>query len=177
MRRTIRSRCSARSVTAEQVLADVQIWPGVMTRLMACPPTCGAAAAVLVSEDYARQHGIDTTVRILAQAMTTDTASTFGRSMISLVGADMAKAAADAVYEQAGIGPDDIDVCELHDCFAHNELISYEALGFCAPGEAARSSSPTATTPTAARSSPIRPAACCPRAIRSARPGSRSASN
>ena len=125
-------------VTVEQVLGDVQVWPGVMTRLMACPPTCGAAAAVLVSERYARQHGLDTTVRILAQSMTTDTASTFGRSMMSLVGADMAKAAADAVYEQAGIGPGDVDVCELHDCFAHNELISYEALGFCAPGEAAR---------------------------------------
>jgi sterol carrier protein 2 len=116
----------------------VQVWPGVMTRLMACPPTCGAAAALLVSEDYARRHGIDGSVRILAQAMTTDTASTFGKSMISLVGADMAKAAADAVYEQAGVGPEDIDVCELHDCFAHNELISYEALGFCAPGEAAK---------------------------------------
>jgi len=125
-------------VTADQVMADVQVWPGVMTRLMACPPTCGAAAALLVSEDYARRHGIDSSVRILALAMTTDTASTFGRSMISLVGADMAKAAADAVYEQAGVGPKDIDVCELHDCFAHNELISYEALGFCAPGEAAR---------------------------------------
>jgi len=125
-------------VTADQVMADVQVWPGVMTRLMACPPTCGAAAALLVSEDYARRHGIDDAVRILAQAMTTDTASTFGKSMISLVGADMAKAAADAVYAQAGVGPEDIDVCELHDCFAHNELISYEALGFCAPGEAAR---------------------------------------
>ncbi len=125
-------------VTADQVLSDVQVWPGVMTRLMACPPTCGAAAAILVSEDYARRHALDSTVRILAQAMTTDSASTFGRSMISLVGADMAKAAADSVYEQAGVGPGDIDVCELHDCFAHNELISYEALGFCGPGEAAR---------------------------------------
>jgi acetyl-CoA acetyltransferase len=125
-------------VTAEQVMNDLQVWPGVMTRLMACPPTCGAAAAVLVSEDYARHRGIDGSVRVLAQAMTTDTASTFGRSMISLVGADMAKAAADAVYEQAGVGPDDIYVCELHDCFAHNELISYEALGFCAPGGAAK---------------------------------------
>jgi sterol carrier protein 2 len=125
-------------VTADQVLGDVQVWPGVMTRLMACPPTCGAAAALLVSEDYARRHGIDSSVRILAQAMTTDTASTFGKSMISLVGADMAKAAADAVYAQAGVGPEDIDVCELHDCFAQNELISYEALGFCAPGKAAQ---------------------------------------
>ena len=125
-------------VTPDQVMADVQVWPGVMTRLMACPPTCGAAAALLVSEDYARRHGIDGSVRILAQAMTTDTASTFGKSMISLVGADMAKAAADAVYAQAGVGPEDIDVCELHDCFAQNELISYEALGFCAPGKAAQ---------------------------------------
>jgi acetyl-CoA acetyltransferase len=125
-------------VTVEQVMNDVQVWPGVMTRLMACPPTCGAAAALLVSEDYARRRGLDATVRILAQAMTTDTASTFGRSMISLVGADMAKAAADAVYAQAGVGPDDIDVCELHDCFAQNELISYEALGFCDPGAAAQ---------------------------------------
>jgi acetyl-CoA acetyltransferase len=125
-------------VTPDQVMADVQVWPGVMTRLMACPPTCGAAAALLVSEDYACRHGIDGSVRILAQAMTTDTASTFGKSMISLVGADMAKAAADAVYAQAGVGPEDIDVCELHDCFAQNELISYEALGFCAPGEAAQ---------------------------------------
>jgi acetyl-CoA acetyltransferase len=125
-------------VTSDQVMNDVQVWPGVMTRLMACPPTCGAAAAVLVSDDYARRHGLDATVRITAQAMTTDTASTFGRSMISLVGADMAKAAADSVYAQAGVGPDDIDVCELHDCFAHNELISYEALGFCAPGDGAK---------------------------------------
>jgi len=125
-------------VTVEQVMNDVQVWPGVMTRLMACPPTCGAAAALVVSDDYARRRGLDTTVRILAQSMTTDTASTFGRSMMSLVGADMAKAAADAVYAQSGVGPEDIDVCELHDCFAHNELISYEALGFCAAGEAAR---------------------------------------
>jgi len=125
-------------VTADQVLDDVQVWPGVMTRLMACPPTCGAAAALLVSDRFARSRGIDTTVRLLAQAMTTDTASTFGRSMISLVGADMANEAANTAYEQAGVGPEDIDVCELHDCFAHNELISYEALGFCAPGEAAK---------------------------------------
>jgi len=126
-------------VTAEQVMNDVQVWPGVMTRLMACPPTCGAAAALLVSEQYARRRGLDATVKILAQAMTTDTASTFqDRSMMSLVGADMAKAAADAVYAQTGVGPEDIDVCELHDCFAQNELISYEALGLCAPGEAAR---------------------------------------
>src|SRR5215467_8729122 len=49
----------------------------------------------------------------------------------------MSEAAARAVYEQAGVGPEDLDVVELHDCFAHNELISYEALGLCEPGGAA----------------------------------------
>jgi sterol carrier protein 2 len=126
-------------VTAEQVMADQPIWPGVMTRLMACPPTCGAAAALLVSEPYARRHGIPDGVRILAQAMTTDTPATFeSHSMMRLVGYDMAREAARRVYESAGIGPGDIDVCELHDCFAHNELITYEALGFCGEGEAER---------------------------------------
>lgn len=58
--------------------------------------------------------------------------------MMQVVGADMSRAAADKVYEQAGIGPEDLDVVELHDCFAHNELITYEALGLCADGEAER---------------------------------------
>jgi acetyl-CoA acetyltransferase len=126
-------------VTAEAVLNDQVIWPGVMTRMMACPPTCGAAAAVLVSEAFAAKHGLDARVRIAAQAMTTDTASTFDAGdMMQLVGYDMARAAAQRVYEAAGIGPDDVDVVELHDCFAHNELITYEALGLCAEGDAAR---------------------------------------
>jgi hypothetical protein len=50
---------------------DKVMWPGVMTRLMACPPTCGAAAALIVSEKFAK-HGLRTDVQILAQAMTTD---------------------------------------------------------------------------------------------------------
>ncbi len=124
-------------VTADEVLADKPLWPGVMTRLMACPPTCGAAAAVLVSEAWARRHGRQGSVAIRAQALTTDTPATFeSRSMMKLVGYDMAQAAAAQAYAAAGVGPGDIDVCELHDCFAHNELISYEALGFCPEGGA-----------------------------------------
>ena len=126
-----------KEVTPQDVLDSPVIQEGVMTRLMACPPTSGAAAAILVSRDFASRHNLDTRVRILGQAMTTDSPSTFnGRSMISLVGYDISRDAAHAVYEQAGIGPEDIDVCELHDCFAQNELISYEALGFCAEGGA-----------------------------------------
>jgi acetyl-CoA acetyltransferase len=124
-------------VTDDEVMASPAIWPGVLTRLMACPPTCGGAAAILVSEDYARRHGLRSDVRILAQAMVTDRPVTFeSRSMIDLVGFHMSEEAAQRVYEQAGVGPDDIDVCELHDCFAQNELITYEALGFCPVGGA-----------------------------------------
>jgi len=124
-------------VTVAEVMASPMLMPGVMTRLMACPPTCGAAAAVLVSEAFANRHHLDTTVSIEAQAMTTDTPVTFtAHDMMQLVGYDMTKAAARQVYEAAGVGPEDIDVIELHDCFAQNELITYEALGLCAEGDA-----------------------------------------
>ncbi len=69
--------------------------------------------------------------------MTTDTSKTFeARDMREVVGFSMAKEAARQVYEAAGVGPADLDVVELHDCFAQNELISYEALGLCPEGGA-----------------------------------------
>jgi acetyl-CoA acetyltransferase len=124
-------------VTEEEVMNAPVMWPGVMTRLMACPPTCGAAAAILCSEAFAERHGLDRSVRIAAQAMTTDGPATFAAGdMREVVGFGMARAAAQQVYAAAGVGPEDIDVVELHDCFAHNELISYEALGLCPVGGA-----------------------------------------
>ena len=126
-----------KEVSEEEVLESPIMWPGVMTRLMACPPTCGGAAAVLVSETFANKHNIDSSVKILAQAMTTDYESTFSeKDMMQLVGYDMTKEAAKNVYQQAGVDVKDVDVVELHDCFAHNELITYEALGLCEEGEA-----------------------------------------
>lgn len=126
-------------VSAEDVLSSQVIWPGAMTRLMACPPTCGGAAAVVVSEDFAKKHGIRSDVRIKGQAMTTDRTGTFdNRSMIDLVGSEMARDAAERLYAQTGVDPKDIDVCELHDCFAQNEVLTYEALGFCGEGEATK---------------------------------------
>ena len=69
--------------------------------------------------------------------MTSDFASTFdSHDMRRLVGADMTREAARQVYEAAGVGPDEIQVVELHDCFAQNELITYEGLGLCNEGEA-----------------------------------------
>ena len=76
---------------------------------------------------------------IAAQAMTTDVPGTFdGGDMMRVVGFDMAHRAAQQVFEKAGIGPSDVDVVELHDCFTANELIAYEALGLTPPGTAER---------------------------------------
>ncbi|TAK52251.1 MAG: lipid-transfer protein [Gammaproteobacteria bacterium] len=124
-------------VTEDEVLNAPVLWPGVMTRLMACPPTCGAAAAVLCSEAFAARHGLDRQVRIRAQAMTSDRPVTFAaRDMRQLCGYSMVKEAAQQVYEAAGVGPGDVDVVELHDCFAQNEVLSYEALALCPEGGA-----------------------------------------
>jgi sterol carrier protein 2 len=118
------------------VMASKHLY-GPLTRYQACPPTCGAAAAVLVSPAFAAKHGLDATVAILGQSMTTDYAETFtGRSMMSVVGYEMTREAARSVYEQAGVGPKAIGAVELHDCFSANELISYEALGLCGEGGA-----------------------------------------
>ena len=126
-------------VTEDEVMNSPMLWPGVMTRLMACPPTCGAAAAVICSEAFAKRHGLDASVRIRAQAMTTDIPAAFdARDMREVVGFGMAQNAADQVYRTAGVGPADLDLVELHDCFAQNELLSYEALRLCDAGQAER---------------------------------------
>lgn len=121
-------------VTVEEVLASPHQY-GPLTRLMCCPPTSGAAAAVICSPDFAQRHGLDDSIVVRAQSMTTDTSSTFDEAdMRRLVGYDMTRAAANAVYDDAGIGPEDVDVVELHDCFATNELLSYEGLGLTEEG-------------------------------------------
>ncbi|WP_349736029.1 lipid-transfer protein [Pseudomonas jessenii] len=124
-------------VTTEEVMADQVMWPGVLTRLMACPPTCGAAAVVLCSEAYALKHGLDRSVSIAGQALTTDSVETFkSGDMRDVAGYSMSRAAARKAYEMAGIGAEDVHVVELHDCFAQNELLTYESLGLCPEGGA-----------------------------------------
>jgi len=115
-------------VSIEEVLSSPPMH-GVLTRLQCCPPTCGAAAALLTSEKFAKKHGLRSDVKITGQSMTTDFPSSFeGKTMMQIVGSDMSLAAANDLYERAGIGPDDVDVVELHDCFTSNEIITYEAL-------------------------------------------------
>lgn len=122
-------------LSLEEVMASPEVFDP-LTRYQCCPPTCGAAAAVLCSEDFAKRKGISNPVYIAGQAMTTDFPSVFGDSMIKMIGFDMAKAAAEKVYQQTGLGPEDVQVVELHDCFTANELLTYEAIGLCKEGEA-----------------------------------------
>ncbi|MDN5893216.1 MAG: lipid-transfer protein [Nocardioides sp.] len=124
--------------TLEEVQGEKMIYEALgMTRLMCSPTSDGSAAAVLASERFVEEHGLgDQAVEITGQAMTTDLESTFSaKTARALVGADMTAASASSVYEQSGLTADDIDVIELHDCFAPNELLTYEALGLCAEGE------------------------------------------
>lgn len=124
--------------TKEMDLAEVmnapQVYPG-LTRFMACPPTCGAAAVIVCSEKFSKQHNMNKTVKIIAQAMATDKPDSH-EDYVHLVGYGMTERAAKQAYEIAGFGPRDIDVIELHDCFTPNEVITYEGLGLCPKGEA-----------------------------------------
>ena len=123
-------------VTVEDVLASPHIF-GMLTKLMCCPPTCGAAAAVVVSEDYARSKGLRADVAIRDQVMKTDPPTSFvSGDMMRVVGYDMTASAAQALYERTGVDPTDIPVVELHDCFTSNELITYESLGLTPEGTA-----------------------------------------
>jgi acetyl-CoA acetyltransferase len=123
-------------VTVDEVMRSPR-FTKLLTRLQCCPPTCGAGAAIICSAAFAKKHGIDAGIVIAGQSMTTDYPSTFeARDLMQMVGYDMTVAAAKDAYEQAGFGPGDVDVVELHDCFTANELISYEGLGLTPEGTA-----------------------------------------
>jgi acetyl-CoA acetyltransferase len=123
-------------LTIDEVMGSDEVFDP-LTRFQCCPPTCGAAAAIVCSEDFAKRKKVKDPIRIVAQSMKTDFASSFEeKSMIKMIGYDMAKAAAAEVYEKSGVGPGDVDVVELHDCFSANELLTYEAIGLCKEGEA-----------------------------------------
>jgi acetyl-CoA acetyltransferase len=125
-------------LTVDEVLQSPHLY-GPLTRYQACAPTCGAAAAVIVSPAFAKKAGLWRLVEIAGQAMTSDGAAAVEHPcMINVVGADMTRRASQAVYEQVGVGPEDVQVIELHDCFTTAEAIFSEALGLCPEGEVER---------------------------------------
>jgi len=124
--------------TIEQIQGAPQVHTP-LTKLHCCPTSDGAAAAVVASEAFVVENGLEKrAVEILGMEMTTDFPSTFEEeSCIKVVGFDMAASAAKKVFDKTGLHPDDVQVVELHDCFSANELITYEALGLCEVGKAA----------------------------------------
>jgi sterol carrier protein 2 len=124
----------------EYSLEDILNAPMVyepLTKLQCCPTSDGAGAAIVASEDFVRKHNLmGQAIEIAGMAMATDMPSTFDeKSCIKMVGFDMSQKAARKAYEQAGIGPENVQVVELHDCFSANELITYEALGLAPIGK------------------------------------------
>ncbi|MGW4163647.1 lipid-transfer protein [Streptomyces sp. NPDC004788] len=133
--------------TVDEILAAKTIHRP-LTKLQCSPTSDGAAAAVVVSERFVAEHALaDRAVEIAAQAMTTDTEESFSSgSCIDVVGRPMSRAAARQVYEASGLGIEDVDVVELHDCFSINELLTYEALGMCEEGASGKLVESGATT-------------------------------
>jgi sterol carrier protein 2 len=120
---------------------DVLDSPGVcapLTRFQCCPPTSGAAAALIAGEAFVRRNGPGRAVRLAGQALVTDLPSSFDGSAIDAVGFQIGREAALRAFNEAGVDAADIDVAELHDCFTVNEVLAYEALGLCGEGEASR---------------------------------------
>lgn len=120
-----------KTVSVDDVLAARTIADPI-TLLECCPNTDGAAAVVMCSLDLARRLGARA-VKVRASVLSS--AGYFFRKG-DLTSFDAGRRAAHAAYDQAGLGPEDIDVVELHDAFAPEELVHYEDLGLCRPGDA-----------------------------------------
>jgi acetyl-CoA acyltransferase len=123
--------------TLDEILDAPMIYEP-LTKLQCSPTSDGSGAAILASEEFVERHGLSgQAVEIVGQAMTTDFESSLStRKAKDVIGYDMNVKAAQAVYDQSDLGPDDFQVIELHDCFSANELLLYEALGLCEEGEA-----------------------------------------
>jgi acetyl-CoA acyltransferase len=120
-----------------QEILDAELIAYPNTLPMCCPTGDGAAAVVLVSDERLRRLDPDVrrrAVKVSASVLTSDpwTESDQVQPDVNT----LTRAAADTAYEQAGIGPDDLDLVELHDCFATAELLHYDNLRLCEPGGA-----------------------------------------
>jgi len=122
-----------REITVEDVLSA----PTVCSPfgLYDCSPMSdGGSAALLVSEEFADERGLDPEVAITGTGQGGDRMALHDR--VSMTRTPAAERAAETAYDDAGVGPEDIDVAEVHDCFTIAEVLALEALGFYEPGEA-----------------------------------------
>jgi acetyl-CoA acetyltransferase len=125
-----------KEVPLEEVLSSEMIaYPN--TKLMCSVNVDGAAAAILMSEKRARERGlVGRAVRVRASALASDAWSERNQVMQDVN--TVSRQAAKSAFETAGLGPGDLDLVELHDCFATAEILHYENLGLCADGEGGR---------------------------------------
>jgi acetyl-CoA C-acetyltransferase len=117
-------------LTVEEVLAAPPVFRK-LRKLYACPPSCGAAAVVVCNEAFARTQGVRSDVTLVGKGWCSDKKQYFSGNVLDVMFQALSRDAATTAYEDAGLGPQDIDVIELHDCFATNELATYTALGLC----------------------------------------------
>lgn len=118
-------------VTIDQVLnAPLVAWP--LTVLMCCPITDGAAALIVCNAEIAKKY-TDTPVYVVGSGLATNPVNIHMREQFTTM--EPTVEASRQAYKMAKIGPENIDFAEVHDCFEHVELITYEDLGFCKKGE------------------------------------------
>ncbi|KAA6410577.1 MAG: non-specific lipid-transfer [Lasallia pustulata] len=123
--------------TLQQIL-DSPVVHSPLTKLQCCPTSDGGAAAVIVSQSFldSRPHLLSQAIQIAGQCLATDGPSLFDRSSINLMGFEMTAFAAKTALAEANVDARDIKLCELHDCFSANELITIDALGLSPRGKA-----------------------------------------
>ncbi len=117
------------SITLEEVMASRMISDPI-TKLQCSPTTDGAAAVVMCSEAFLKRNGARRGVRIVASGLVSDIDEQ-GSNVFSL---EMVGRNVRSVYEKAGLGPENLDLVETHDCFSVAELLAYEKLGLCEEG-------------------------------------------
>jgi acetyl-CoA C-acetyltransferase len=121
-------------ISRESIMETPAIYRG-LKKNYACPPSCGAAAVIVCNEKFAKKHGIDSSVQLIGQGVCSDSQEYFESNVLDVMFRALSRDAANMAYEDAGLGPKDIDVVELHDCFTSNEILTYSALGLCADSD------------------------------------------
>jgi len=134
---TMNSKAMYQIETPLETVMNAEMISYPNTKLMCSVNVDGSAAAVIASEKKARELGLmDRAVKVRASVLTSDPWQE--RDLVMPDVNSCTRKAAAAAYEMAGLGPDDIDLIELHDCFATAEILHYENLGLCQDGEAGR---------------------------------------
>lgn len=118
------------AITTEDVL-NARMISDPVTVLHCCPTSDGAAAVILCSAEYARRH----TTRLIRMNSSIVMSAPYERFELDMNDAYMIHRLSYLAYEKAGIGPEDLQMVEMHDAFAPEELYAYEATGVCAEGD------------------------------------------